>query len=63
MLQLNKLKQTGRKPLPHHITRIGQKNRAAVLDILQKFDVQTKEAIVGEKSNLPLDLFLRYYFL
>lgn len=63
MLQLNKLKQRGRKPLPNHITRIGQKNRAAVLDILQKFDVQTKEAVVGEKSNVPLDLFLRYYFL
>jgi hypothetical protein len=34
-----------------------------VLDILQKFDDQTKEAVVGEKSNVPIDLFLRFYFL
>jgi hypothetical protein len=38
MLQLNKLKQRGRKPIANHITKIGQKNKAAVLDILQKFD-------------------------
>ena len=63
MLQLNKLRQTGRKPLPNHVLKIGQTNRAAILDILQKFDDQTKQAVVGEKSNTPLDLFLRYYFL
>ena len=38
MLQINKLKQRGRNQLPNHITKIGQKNKAAVLDILQKFD-------------------------
>ena len=63
MLQINKLKQRGRKQLPNHITKIGQKNKAAVLDILQKFDDQTKVAVVGEKSNVPIDLFLRFYFL
>ena len=63
MLQINKLKQRGRNQLPNHITKIGQKNKAAVLDILQKFDDQTKEAVVGERSNVPIDLFLRFYFL
>lgn len=63
MLQINKLRQRGRKPLPNHVLKIGQKNRACMLDILTKFDDQTKQSVVGEKSNQPLDLFLRYYFL
>ena len=63
MLQFNKLKQKGRRALPNHFTKIGQDNKAAILDILQKFDEQTKQAIPGEKSNIPMDLFLRFYFL
>ena len=63
MLSLNRIRQRGRKPIANHVLKIGQHNRAAILDILQKFDDQTKQAVVGEKSNIPLDLFLRYYFL
>lgn len=55
--------QKGRRPLPNHTSRLGAKNRAAILDILTKFDEQTKQAVVGEKSNVPLDLYLRYHFL
>ena len=63
MIGLNRLPQKGRKPIANHVLKIGQKNRAAILEILQKFDDQTKQAVVGDKSNVPLDLFLRYYFL
>ena len=63
MLQLNRLKQRGRKPLPHHILKISLNNKAAILDILTRFDEQTKNAVFGDRSNVPLDLFLRFYFL
>ena len=64
--------KTGRKAGHKRSLRIPSKQRAAIFEILKQHDESQKrepgtndpnEKLKHLRANLPLDLFLRYYFL